>query len=114
MKVMATVNNAFRLLCLLSVLLLPQFAVSEDLPFTNEALGKIEGTLAYCAQIHSDAAAKYKERSKQFTKDLPEKAVADARKSDEYQKAYKSIKDELGKVPEDQAVQACKAFLEEK
>ncbi len=92
-------------------LFVSQLALAR-LPFSSEALGKVEGTLDFCAQADPPAAAKYQERKKALVKDVPEKEVAEARKTQEYRDAYDWITTELGKVPKDQAVQACAVGLE--
>jgi hypothetical protein len=100
-----------RILCLGAALVVPQLALAE-LPLPNDAFGKIEGTLDFCAQIDSGAAAKYQEQKQLLVRDVPEKEVAAARETTEYKEAYAWISDELGKLPKDKAVKACAAAVE--
>lgn len=100
-----------RILCLGAAFVIPQLALAK-LPFSNDAFGKIEGTLDFCAQANPQAAQKYQEGKKQMVRDVPEKEVAEARKTQEYKNAYQWVSAELGKVPKDKAVEACNAYLE--
>jgi hypothetical protein len=100
-----------RILCLGAAIVLPQMALAK-LPFSNDAFGRIEGTLDFCAQANPQAAQKYQEGKKQMVHDVPEKEVAEARKTQEYKDAYQWISGELAKQPQDKAVQACSAYLE--
>jgi hypothetical protein len=102
-----------RILCLGAALVLPQLALAE-LPFTNDAFGKVEATLDFCVQADPQGASKYQERKKELVRDVPEKEVAEARQSHEYRDAYDGVTAELGKVPKAQAVKACSDFLEGK
>ena len=101
----------YRILRLGAALVVPQLVVAE-LPLPNDAFGKVEGTLDFCAQIDSGAAAKYQEQKQLLVRDVPEKEVAAARETTEYQDAYAWTGDELGKLPKDKAVKACTASLE--
>jgi hypothetical protein len=81
------------------------------LPFTNDALGKIEGTLDFCAQNDSQSAAKYQERKKAMVHGVSEQELAEARASQEYKDAYDWTNTELAKVPKEKVAEACTAFL---
>src|SRR5882762_5587003 len=107
-----TVMKIRHILCLCA-LALPQLALAE-LPFTNEALGKVEGTLDFCSSVHPEGAAKYHKQAELLVGTALKKDVEAARKTTEYQAAYASIGAELGKVPKDQATKACAAFREDK
>jgi len=102
-----------RILCLSAAIVIPQLALAK-LPLPNDAFGKIEGTLDFCAQIDSPNAAKYQEQKKLLVRDVPEEEVAEARETTEYKNAYTWISDELAKQPKDKAVKACAASLEGK
>ncbi len=102
-----------RILCLGAALVLPTLALAK-LPFTNEAFGKVEGTLDFCVQADPQAAPKYEERKKLLVRDVPEKEADAARQTQEYRGAYNWISTELGKVPKAQATKACSDFLEGK
>jgi hypothetical protein len=99
-----------RILCLGAALVIPQLALAK-LPFTNDALGKVEGTLDFCAQADPPAAPKYKEQKKGLVKGVSEKEVTEARRTQEYKDAYDWMAAELAKVPKDRTVQACTAYL---
>jgi len=101
-----------RILCLSATILISQLALATLPP--SSALGQVEGTLDFCAQVDPQSAAKYAEHKKHLVQDVPEKDVAVARKSAEYKEAYDAIGAALGKVPKDQAVKACTTLVESK
>lgn len=102
-----------RIVCLVTAIVIPQLALAK-LPFTNDAFGKIEGTLDFCAQVDPQAAPKYQEQKKQIVRNVPEQEVAEARSTQEYKDAYEWVRAELGKVPKNKAVEACASSLERK
>ncbi len=102
-----------RILFLFTTLLAPQFA-ADKLPMPNDAFGKMEGTLDFCTQADAQSAAKYHERKKAMVQGVPDQEVAEARSTTEYKDGYHWITAELGKVPKDQAVGACRNYLEGK
>jgi len=102
-----------RILCLSAAIVIPQLALAK-LPMPNDAFGKIEGTLDFCAQVDSKGAARYQEQKKVLVRDVPEEEVAAARETTEYKDAYTSISDELGKLPKEKAAKTCAASLEGK
>jgi hypothetical protein len=99
-----------RTLCLVSALVITPLALAK-LPFSNDAFGKVEGTLDFCAQTDTASASKYQERKKMLVKNIPEKEVAEARASQEYLDAHGEVTAELEKLPKEKVVQACTAFL---
>ena len=99
-----------RIVCLAAAIVIPQFALAK-LPFSNDAFGKVEGTLDFCAQADPQAAPKYQAQKKQLVRDVPEQEVSEARSTQEYKDAYEWMSNELGKVPKDKAVQTCRASL---
>jgi ABC-type taurine transport system substrate-binding protein len=99
-----------RLILLGTALVTAPLAMAK-LPFTNDALGKVEGTLDFCAQTDSQSAAKYQERKKAMVQGVSEQELAEARASQEYKDAYESTSSELEKVPKEKVVAACTAFL---
>jgi hypothetical protein len=101
-----------RILCLSAVIALPQLALAKVPP--NSALGQVEGTLDFCAQVDPQSAAKYEERKKLLVQGEPEEEVAESRQTTDYKEAYDAIGEALGKVPKDQAVKACTSFLKSK
>jgi hypothetical protein len=84
------------------------------LSFTNEAFGKVEGTLDFCAKADPQSAGQYQEHKKALVKEIPAKEVEEARASQNYKDAYAWVTDELGKVPKERAVETCGAFLQGK
>lgn len=85
-----------------------QFALAK-VPYTNEVLGKLEGTLDFCGQLDTASAAKYQQRKKELTKGATEAEIAEARDSEDYKKSYGWISEELPKAPKEDALKACKA-----
>jgi hypothetical protein len=102
------------ILGLAAAMALSQVALSEVAPINSESLGRVEVTLAFCARIDPESAAKYQERAKLFTQDHPEKEVEAARESDGYRNAYDETDTQLGKVSSSEVVKSCRAFLEGK
>src|SRR5438445_224363 len=68
----------FRILCVSAAILIPQLVLAK-LPFPNDAFGKVEGILDFCAKADPQSAAKYQAHKKALVKDVPEKEVAEAR-----------------------------------
>jgi hypothetical protein len=101
-----------RIVCLSALLALPNLALAKLPP--NSALGQVEGTLDFCAQIDPRSAAKYAEFKKALVQGEPEKDVAEARKSSEYKEAYDAISEALGKTSKDEAMKACTSLVETK
>jgi len=102
-----------RIICFGAALVIPQLALAK-LPMPNDAFGKMEGTLDFCAQADPPSASKYQERKKVIAGDASEKDVEEARKTQEYKDGYQEITDQLAQVPKDKVVKACTAFLEGK
>jgi hypothetical protein len=99
--------------CLVVSVAYPQMAGAK-LSITPEGLGFVEGTLDFCAKADPDSAAKYKERGKAFVGDATKEELEKARSSSEYKDSYDSTTGKFEKVPKEDAVKACKAFLEGK
>jgi hypothetical protein len=102
-----------RILCLGVALVIPQLAMAK-LPMPNEAFGRIEGTLDFCAQADPQAASQYQELKKAIVGDASEQEVTEARTTQEYKDGYKEVSDQLVKMPKDKAVQACTAYRQGK
>jgi hypothetical protein len=100
-----------RILCLATAIMLPELALAK-MPFTNDLFGKVESTLDFCARVDPPAATKYREKKKVLVKGVPEKELAEARRTEEYKTSYGWISDELVKVPKNDAAKACTAALE--
>jgi hypothetical protein len=99
-----------QILCITAVFLISHYAEAK-LPLPNDSLGKIEGTLDFCAQANPKAAQKYMDRKKGIVGDALETEVTEARNTQEYKDAYQEISDQLAKAPKSKAVKACSDFL---
>jgi tRNA/tmRNA/rRNA uracil-C5-methylase (TrmA/RlmC/RlmD family) len=93
--------------------MLPPLALAK-LPVPNEVLGKIEGSLDFCAQADPQSADRYQERKKAFVEGASAEEVAEARASKEYKENYDAATDEMGKQSNDQVKKACTAALDGK
>ena len=102
-----------RILCLGAAIAISQFAAAK-MPYTNDLFGKLEGTFDHCAQADPPAAKRYDAKKKAMVKDVPESELTKARESDEYKAGYKSVTEELAKMPKDEVQKACTAALESK
>jgi hypothetical protein len=102
-----------RIFCLGVALMIPELALAK-LPMPNDALGKMEGTLDFCAQADPQAASQYQDLKKVIVGDASEQEVAEARKTQEYKDGYQEVSDQLAKVPKDKVVQACTAYRQGK
>jgi hypothetical protein len=102
-----------RILLVCAALAIPQLS-NAKLPFSNDAFGKVEGILTYCAKVNPESATKYHDAAKAFVKDVPEKEVTEARQTTEYKDSFEGISADLEKAPKDASVKACKAALETK
>jgi hypothetical protein len=100
----------YRMLCLGAALAMPASALAK-LSIPNDAFGRIEGALDFCAQVDSENAAKYQEQKKVLVQGASDQEVAEARASQEYKEGYDSATDEMNKQPKDQAVKTCAAGL---
>jgi hypothetical protein len=99
-----------RMVCFGTILALAPLALAK-LPYSNDALGRVEGTLDFCAQSDAQSASKYQERKKAITNGVPEKELAEARDSQEYRDGYDFMTTELGKVPKEKVAEACASYL---
>jgi hypothetical protein len=99
------------LLSLAVTFALPQVAGAK-LTMTPQALGFVESTLDYCGKVDSESATKYEERKKAFVADATKEELDKARSDSEYLQAYDTNTTALEKAPKEDAVKACKAFLE--
>ena len=102
-----------RILGLAAAVVISQLALAK-VPYANDVLGKLEGTLDFCAQLDAPSAAKYQQKKKDKVKDATEAELSEARASEDYKKAYDWISEELPKAPKEQALKACKGALEAK
>jgi hypothetical protein len=75
------------------------------------ALGQVEATVSFCARIDSKSADQYKELGKIIVAGMTDKELAEARDSKEYKEASDLTKGQLEKIPEEKAVETCRAAL---
>lgn len=80
--------------------------VQAKLPLPNDIFGRREGTFDFCAQANPQAAPQYQERKKAMVEDAPGQVVAEA-------PTLMNTKTPMRRR-ENQAVEACKAVVEEK
>jgi hypothetical protein len=99
-----------RILCLAAAILVSQLTLAK-LPLANDQFGRAEGLFDFCVQADPSSAAQYQERKSTLVRGVPEKEVADARKTQEYRNGYGQLTSELGKLSEEQAVATCSAIL---
>ena len=99
-----------RTLGLVAVLTFPQltFAASSIPP---QALGQIEATGNFCARVDSQWADKYKQVGKAVVAGMSEKELKEARESSDYKTAFDTMTGTLEKIPQDHAVESCRASL---
>ena len=105
--------NMFRIACLSAALMLAPLALAK-LALPNDAFGRIEGSLDFCAQVDPQSAAKYQEQKKLLVQGASDQEVAEARASKEYKDGYDASTDEMGKQPKDKVKKTCAAALETK
>jgi hypothetical protein len=96
-----------------TLIMLPQL-LNAKLPFSNDAFGKVEGILAYCAKVNPESAVKYQDAAKALVKDASEKEVTEARNSVEYKESIDSINAQLEKAPKENSIKACRDYLNSK
>jgi hypothetical protein len=76
-----------------------------------QALGQIEATGNFCARVDSPWADKYKQVGKALVAGMSEKELKEARESNDYKTAYETMTGTLEKIPQDHAVESCRASL---
>jgi hypothetical protein len=104
--------KTFKIILAATLTAIPSLAAVE-LPFSKQGFAQVEATLDFCAGLNPSTAQGFRDYDKNLTKGLSAKELEQARKSEEYQKTYKSITTELGKASKDQAVKACADFLKD-
>lgn len=102
-----------RIACLGAAIALPQLVLAK-MPLPNEAFGRIEGALDFCAQADTGNAAKYQEQKKVLVQGASDDEVAEARASKEYKENYDAATEEMRKQPKEQTKKTCAAALEGK
>lgn len=100
----------YRALGLVAVLTFPQPVVVAN-SVLPQAIGQIEATGNFCARVDAPWADKYKQAEKALAGTMSEKELKKARESGDYKKAYDAMTRTLEKIPQDHAVQSCRASL---
>lgn len=99
-----------RTLGLVAVVAFPQLMLAgHSIP--PQALGQIEATGNFCARVDSPWADKYKQGDKVLAAIMSEKELKEARESSDYKAAYDATTGRLEKIPQDKAVEGCRARL---
>ena len=99
-----------RTLGLVAVVAFPQLMLAGP-SIPPQALGQIGATGNFCARVDAPWADKYKEGDKVLAAIMSQKELQEVRKSDDYKKAYDAMTGKLEKIPQDKAVEACRARL---
>ena len=71
------------------------------------ALGTTEAVFDYCAKVDPTGAAKVHARLKQLVKGASKETLAEARQSEEYQKAHRSVDEFVAQVDGHNASKIC-------
>jgi hypothetical protein len=101
----------YRTLGLAAILTFPQLTLADSVP--PQALGQIESRLDFCARVDYGSADKYKELGKAIVAGMSEKELKEARESNEYKTEYDAMTGRLEKIPQEKAVEGCRAGLKE-
>ena len=90
---------------------LAPLVLADEAALSPPALGMTEATLDFCARINPQSADQYWQHGKRLLQGVPEKTAAEIRKSEEYRQAYDSTAELIGKVSQQDAMQACAGSL---
>jgi hypothetical protein len=101
------------IVCLSVALVLPPLVLAK-LALPNDALGRVEGALDFCARTNPHSASKYEEKKKELLQGASDQEVAEARASKEYKAGYDAGTDQIAKQSQDQVKKMCAAALESK
>ena len=99
--------------CLSIALFLPQLSPAK-VAMPAQSLGQIESILDFCAKVNPELAPKLPDAKKVLAGDATDKEVAEVRAKQEYKDSYQASSDQLAKVPRENAVKSCSAFIEPK
>lgn len=86
----------------------------EASPVDPAVLARLDGIMSLCTKTYPASADKFKEGYRLFTKDQPDTAVDDARKTKTYQDTLDQTNKQLEKVTPEAAEKACSAYLKGK
>lgn len=98
--------------CMIATFAVPLVFAAE--PPTPATLGLMEGLLDSCSQASPKSADAFKKQRESLFQGVSDKDLAKLRDTGEYKDTYKSITDQLDKVSNDEAAEACRFFLKEK
>src|SRR4029077_10684009 len=76
-------------------------------------LGQVEARVDFCARVDSKNADQYKELGKMVVAGMSEKELKEVRESNDYKTAYDETKGQSEKIPQDKAVEGCRAGLDD-
>ena len=94
--------------CLLGAMMAPGLALADEpAPPPAQTLATLETILEHCAKVDPEAADQYREQARQLAQGASDDALAELRKSDEYQKSRNSTLESLAKVDDQNAKKAC-------
>jgi hypothetical protein len=110
------VNNRFKRYILTWVAcggcFLPLLAYGDQATSVQaKSLAVVDRVLQYCSSVDPGVASKLRQKIKDLTKGLTDQQVADLRQTEEYQAAYASIEEFVGKVDEHNAKKVCSESL---
>jgi hypothetical protein len=101
-------NKAFLTWMMCGWCLLPWASQAGEVPAGSaKMLAIAESVLHFCGSVDPIATAKLQAKIKELVKGLSEQQVAQLRQSTEYQSAYSSMEEFVGKVDEHNAKQVC-------
>jgi hypothetical protein len=102
----------YRTVGLVAVLTLPNLMLAAP-PVPPKALGQVEARVDFCARVDSKNADQYKELGKMVVAGMSEKELKEVRESNDYKTAYDETKGQSEKIPQDKAVEGCRAGLDD-
>jgi hypothetical protein len=94
-------------LWLLAAIVVPGLALADEPAPPAQALATAEAILEHCATLIPAEADRFRQQGTLVTQGASEEALAEVRKSDEYQQARDSTLESLAKVDEKDAKKAC-------
>ena len=103
----------YRILCLCAVIVFPQAAWAEP-QSGNQSMEIVHAIIDFCAQVDPANASKYQKQSRLMFHEVSALAERDmdGKGEGKYVSAYEQTRTALGKVPKQDAIPACRGFLE--
>jgi hypothetical protein len=105
--------SGFRVALIVSAIALSSIAYAEEPAPNAQVLGTVEALLGFCAKADPASAAQYREQLKQLTQGSTEKALAEARKKDEYRQGHALVDESVAKIDQAHAKKVCSESLAE-